>query len=399
MNRVVVYFTILFFLTTFFVIGRKLEKEDNTNLVFSSEETEEFRAIYVSYIELEKYFKGKKEEEGKKNVELMVEKMKKAGFNQILLQVRAFSDSVYSSVLFPYSLKIVENETDSYPFDLLAYFIEVAHNNEMMVHAWINPYRIRSSSDTSTITSLNPAYPYLNTRVVQVIDDKGIYYNPARSEVKNLIIDGVKEIIDNYDVDGIHMDDYFYPSSDIDSVEYQEYLDGGGTLSLSFFRYSIVNDLISSIYKVIKEKDPSILFGIAPDGNVENNKDVHFLDIETILTEEGYIDYIMPQVYYGFFNETKPFYETVSFWNSLIKNESISLIPALAFYKSGVEDSYAKSGSNEWIDYSDIIMRQVLMSRNLSNYKGFSLFRYDSLFASSLNENKLIEFNNLKSIL
>lgn len=399
MNRVVVYFTILFFLATFFVIGRKLEQTDEQNLVFIPEEKEEFRAIYVSYIELEKYFKGKEKEEGKKNVISMVENMKKAGFNQILLQVRSFSDAIYPSVLFPYSLKIVENEKDKYSFDLLSYFIEIAHKNGMFVHAWINPYRIRTSVDISTITSSNPAFPYLNTRVVQVIDNKGIYYNPARDETTKLVVDGIKEIIDNYDIDGIHMDDYFYPSDDIDLVEYQEYIDGGGTLSLSFFRYSIINNLISKIYKVIKEKDSSILFGIAPDGNIENNKDKHFLDIETLLRENCYIDYVMPQVYYGFFNETKPFYETVSFWNSLIKNDSISIIPALAFYKSGLEDEYAKSGKNEWIEYSDIIMRQVLMSRNLSFYKGFSLFRYDSLFGDNLNENKVIEFNNLKSIL
>ena len=102
--------------------------------------------------------------------------------------------------------------------------------------------------------------------------------------------------------------------------------------------------------------------------------------------------------YYGFLNSTKPFEETVKSWNNLITN-NISLIPALAFYKTGNIDKYAKEGINEWIEYNNIISREVMLSRELSNYKGFAIFRYDSIFGNNLTENAFLEKENLKNIL
>ena len=106
----------------------------------------------------------------------------------------------------------------------------------------------------------------------------------------------------------------------------------------------------------------------------------------------------MPQVYYGFLNSTKPFEDTVKSWNNLITN-NIELIPALAFYKTGNIDEYAKEGSNEWIEYNNIISREVMLSRELSNYSGFAIFRYDSIFGSNLTSTSFLEKENLKNIL
>ena len=106
----------------------------------------------------------------------------------------------------------------------------------------------------------------------------------------------------------------------------------------------------------------------------------------------------MPQVYYGFLNSVKPFDETVKSWNNLITND-IDLIPALAFYKSGNIDNYAKEGVNEWIEYNNIIAREVSFSRELANYSGFAIFRYDSIFNNNLSENAFLEKENLKNIL
>ena len=108
----------------------------------------------------------------------------------------------------------------------------------------------------------------------------------------------------------------------------------------------------------------------------------------------------MPQIYFGFFNSIKPFYETVKEWNSYIKTDTVKLIPALAFYKVGMEDKYAKSGFNEWIDNDNIIMREILLSRNLKNYKGFSLFRYENIFNEEIyTKTSIKEIENLKKIL
>ena len=226
--------------------------------------------------------------------------------------------------------------------------------------------------------------------------DTGIYYNPASSKVESLILKGVEEIIKNYDVDGIHFDDYFYPKSlSIDEYQYNEFKE---EMTLSEFRLNTITSLIKKTYDLVKSYDKSIQFGISPDGNIDNNYNSNYVDTRKFCSEKGYLDYIMPQVYYGFLNSTKPFEDTVKAWNSLITND-IELIPALAFYKTGNVDNYAKEGINEWVEYNNIVAREVMLSRDLSNYKGFAIFRYDSIFGSNLTDITFLEKENLKKIL
>lgn len=363
------------------------------------EEREEKRAVFISYIELGNYLRGKDEETIKKTIDDMLDNVKNFDFNMVILQVRSFSDAIYPSSIFPSSRSVVNNEGDELPFDILKYFIKKAHKKDLELHAWINPYRISNDTDTSIISKENPAYKLLNTSSVKVIDNVGIYYNPASSEVESLILDGIEEIIKNYDVDGIHFDDYFYPkSNDIDSTDYEKAYKDNNSLTLQEYRLNTISSLIRKTYKLIKSCDKSILFGISPDGNIDNNYNSNYVDTRKFCTEEGYLDYIMPQVYYGFLNSTKPFEDTVKSWNNLITND-IDLIPALAFYKTGNIDEFAKEGVNEWVEYNNIIAREVMLSRELSNYSGFALFRYDSIFGNNLTETSFLEKENLKNIL
>ena len=360
---------------------------------------EEKRAVFISYIELGNYLRGKDEETIKKTIDDMLDNVKNFDFNMVILQVRSFSDAIYPSSIFPSSRSVVNNEGDELPFDILKYFIKKAHQKDLELHAWINPYRISNDTDTSIISKENPAYKLLNTSSVKVIDNVGIYYNPASSEVESLILDGIEEIIKNYDVDGIHFDDYFYPkSNDIDSTDYEKAYKDNNSLTLQEYRLNTISSLIRKTYKLIKSYDKSILFGISPDGNIDNNYNSNYVDTRKFCTEEGYLDYIMPQVYYGFLNSTKPFEDTVKSWNNLITND-IDLIPALAFYKTGNIDEFAKEGVNEWVEYNNIIAREVMLSRELSNYSGFALFRYDSIFGNNLTETSFLEKENLKNIL
>ena len=362
-------------------------------------ETSEKRAVFISYIELGNNLRSKNETNMKNTIDMMLDNVKTFGFNMIILQVRSFSDAIYESDIYPSSRSIVNTEGDDLPFDILDYFIKEAHKNKLELHAWINPYRISNNTDISIISKDNPAYELLNTNAVKVIDNVGIYYNPASSKVESLILEGIEEIIKNYDIDGIHFDDYFYPkSTDIDSANYKEACKDNSSLTLQEFRLNTISSLIRKTYKLIKSYDKSISFGISPDGNIDNNYNSNYVDTRLFCSEEGYLDYIMPQVYYGFLNSVKPFEETVKSWNSLITN-NIELIPALAFYKTGNKDEFAKDGSNEWIEYNNIISREVMLSRELSNYSGFAIFRYDSLFSSNLTETSFLERENLKNIL
>ena len=362
-------------------------------------EVTERKAVFISYIELGNYIRGKDVSDAKKTIDDMIKNVNNFGFNMIILQVRSFSDAIYPSTIFPSSRSVVNMEGDTLSFDVLDYFIKIAHKNNIELHAWINPYRISNDTDINIISKDNPAYKLLNTDSIKVIDNVGIYYNPASSEVLDLILDGIEEIIKNYDVDGIHFDDYFYPkSSNIDYIEYNIAKDLDSSLTLQEFRLSVITSLIKKSYDLIKDYDKSILFGISPDGNIDNNYNSNYVDTRLFCSEKGYLDYIMPQVYYGFLNSVKPFEDTVKSWNNLITN-GIDLIPALAFYKTGNIDEFAKEGVNEWIDYNNIIAREVMLSRELTNYSGFSIFRYDSLFSNNLSLNAFLEKENLKNII
>ena len=125
-------------------------------------------------------------------------------------------------------------------------------------------------------------------------------------QVRQMVADGVGEIVSNYDVDGIHFDDYFYPSvSDADPslwFDKPEYDASGSSLSIADWRRNNVNRMVRDVYETVKEIDPSVEFGISPAGNVDNlrKNTANFVDIDAWLSNPGYVDYIMPQLYWGF---------------------------------------------------------------------------------------------------
>ncbi len=366
-------------------------KLDRTSI---KKEEEETRAIFVSYIELNKYIKGNDYEISKRNIRKIIKNIKKLKCNTIILQVRSASDAIYKSNIYPLSLNIVNTEYDDY-YDVLDYFIKESHKSNVKVIAWINPYRIRTTCDKTTITEKNPAYKYLDTDIVYI--NNGIYYNPSKQETEDLIVKGVEEVL-NYDVDGILFDDYFYPDNNIDKKDYEEYIKNNEFIEEKDYRLNIVNKMIKRVYKTCKNKN--IKFGISPDGNIDNNYNKNYADVKSWLKSNEYIDFIMPQIYYGFYNSTRDYIKVTKEWENLIENKDIELYIALAFYKVGMEDKYAKSGFNEWIDNDNIIMREILLSRNLKNYKGFSLFRYENIFNEEIyTKTSIKEIENLKKIL
>ena len=332
----------------------------------------EIKGIFISYIEYLENFQGKTNREIETKIKNMVNTCKENNINTIYLHVRPFSDSIYDSSIFPFTHTISGIQGESINMDILEHFIEKAHKKDIEIHAWINPYRISNQTDINKLSKDNPGYKWLNTNNVKIIEGKGIYYNPASNDVKELIISGVVEIVENYDVDGILFDDYFYPD---DTIDLENYKAVENTISLSDYRLSQVNELVSSIYKKIKEIKPDVLFGISPDGNIDNNYEDHYADVKTWLKEDNYIDYIMPQIYYGFIHQTKPFIKTLNEWNDLVKNK-VKIIPVLALYKVGEYDDYAGTGSSEWLENDDIIEKQIKVLQKTKKYHGFSLFRY-----------------------
>lgn len=380
---------IFFFLCSIFFIFTSFDQNKSIETT-----TKEKRGIFISYIELSKYLKGKDVEEGIDSIRNMISNVEELGFTMILLQVRSFSDAIYPSDIFPWSATVSEMEGVSPGYDILKSFLDICNEEKIELYAWINPYRIRGDEDSSDISQDNPAYSYLNTSVVEV--NNGIFYNPASTEAREIIVDGVEELVQNYSVDGVIFDDYFYPNDTIDLEEYEEYKKTNSDVSIEEFRFCQVNELIQDVYQVCHQNNT--LFGVSPDGNIENNYQKHYADVKTWAGKTGYVDFLMPQIYYGFYNETKAFVSVLNAWEELATK--VELLPVLAFYKVGAVDNFAKSGSTEWMENDDIIMREVLLTRNLKQYQGFSLFRYDYLFNSELRTSTtMAELKNMKKIL
>jgi len=383
---------VIVLVTAIFIFNKKEEKDS----IIPENKIVEDRGVFISYLEFNSNLRGKSETEQKIKIIEMINNLKEKKFNLILLQVRPFSDAIYNSKIFPLSATISGKEGKEMGYDLLSYFIDVAHRNKIKIHAWINPYRIRSDTNASSISKLNPAYKWIKDGSNNVQIKSGIYYNPASTEVLNLIIKGVSELVNNYDIDGLLYDDYFYPNKTIDLENYKIYQKEGGKLTLKEYRYQNINNLIKETYLAIKKINKDVLFGISPAGNIENNKNNLYLNIDYLL-ESSYLDYVMPQIYFGFNNSNKPYIKTVNEWKELIKNPNIKFYVALAPYKIGKTDKYAGSGKDEWINSTDILKRQIEYLRTTN--ASFSLFRYDYLFnESKYQKNTLIELNNMYSI-
>ncbi len=361
----------LFFLTDATISYAK--RKNNKKEVFDNE----IRAIYISYLEYLNNFLGNSKEINQVKIEKMIDVIKEHNLNTIILHVSPFSDSIYKSKYFPYSYTLTGVEGKNPGFDYLEYFIKKSHARNIKVYAWINPYRINFEKDVNKIGKDNPAYKLINTTSIYA-DKNGIYYNPASKLVKDLIVKQVEEIINNYNVDGIHFDDYFYIQKDIDNYEYSSYIEQNSDISLREFRLMNTNDLIKRVYEVIKKKDPNIIFSIAPDGNISNNYQYHYADIKTWLDSSLYIDIIMPQIYYGFNNEYSPFSKVLEDWISLKKNQNIKMVPVLAYYKINKEDIEAGSGVNEWVNDHNLIYKQIDLIKK-KNLDGYAYFRYDYL--------------------
>ena len=364
----------------------------NSNKETKKEEIKEEKGVFISYIDYN-VLKGKNKDEMSKEIAYMIKNIKDFGLNSIILQTNPFNDAIYQSEIYQSSHIVVEHEGDQLPIDILKTFIEKGRENNISIYAWMNPYRIRNKNSIKDISKDSYYYKWLHTNNIEKTD-KGIFLNPASEEVLEYITKGINELCTNYDIKGVIYDDYYYPTGTIDLKNYKEQ---NKKISLKEYRINNINKLIEQSYNTVKEVNKNIKFGLSPSGNIENNLNKEYLDIKSILKTEK-IDMIIPQLYYGFNNETKPYIKTLNDWNSINKNNH-DLYVALSLYKSGKQDKWAGKGKNEWLENDDIIKKQILIARNTNNYKGFFIYRYDNLFNDINNKKLNTEIDNLKSIM
>ncbi|HVI39299.1 MAG TPA: family 10 glycosylhydrolase, partial [Anaerovoracaceae bacterium] len=370
------------------VTGSPAEPERGENTPRSGE----LDAMWISYLE---YMEMPKDEGGFKTaIDEMFDRCVDLGMNAVIVHVRSHCDAMYPSRYYPWSAFASGTQGVDPGYDPLQYMISAAHSRGLEFHAWLNPYRVTGYGNYwNKVAASNPAKVWLSDNDPAndrwVLLHKGEYYlNPSVPQVRQMVADGVKEIVSNYDVDGIHFDDYFYPSvNDSDPALYfdkPEYDASGSSLSIADWRRNNVNMLVKDVYAAVKDIDPNIQFGISPAGNVDNlRKDTaNFVDIDTWLSNPGYVDYIMPQLYWGFErrdasgNIAAYAYENnLNTWISLAAKGNTKLYVGLNMANAGTSVSDNNSVS-EWLRYDDIISRQVLAARATGKVDGFAFFRY-----------------------
>ena len=353
------------------------EAEQETELPKGQEtEAREAVAVWVPYMSLTT--EEKTEQAFKENYEHIVDSSKAMGINTLYIHVRPFGDSLYPSEYFPWSHLLTGEQGGDPGYDPLAYMIEYAHSKDMEFHAWLNPMRVKSAETPSELAGNNPyktlsgEYPFYFMEY-----EGGVYLNPAYQYVRTLIADSAAEIVRNYQVDGIHFDDYFYPAEDaeLDFAAYESYAGTvGEALSLQEWRCVNINTMVSQVYSAVKQENEAVQFGISPAGNLDNNLKIG-ADVKEWCRTAGYIDYICPQLYYSYENEALGFSDALESWMSLDRHDELEMYIGLAVYKAG---SDADNGT--WLLENDNIKRQIEDSR-LAGGDGIALYSYDYLFA------------------
>lgn len=267
--------------------------------------------------------------EQKKEVIQLLEYLKTNKFNAVILQVRPQADALYKSNYEPWSYFLTgkQNQAPQPFYDPLQFWIDEAHERGMELHAWLNPYRAHhtSSKDIS-----NESIVLKNPEMVYRLKEGFYWMDPSQKETQELTTKVVMDIVNRYDIDGIHFDDYFYPypsyngDNDFpDEKSYQAYINNNGTLSKGDWRRLCVNNLIEKIYNKIKSSKSHVKFGISPFGiwrpgfppSIKGFDQYEKLYADAKLwLNKGWIDYFSPQLYWPTSKTEQSFPVLLSWW-------------------------------------------------------------------------------------
>ena len=343
----------------------------------------EWRAVWVSYLDWAQ-LDFSTEETFRAGAAQLLDNCAGLGLNTVLAQVRPFGDALYRSSLFPWSHLCTGVQGQDPGFDPLDVFLTEAHSRGISVEAWVNPYRLRSSAAMppnlaeSGLANTHPEW-------VCTVGD-GLYLNPAEPAAADYVVRGVAELVQNYAVDGIHFDDYFYPTTD-ESIDAAQFA-ASGKGDLAAWRRENVTALVAAVHHTVKAADPTLRFGISPQGNPDNDVNQQYSDVTAWLAaggKEAVIDYLCPQVYWGYgftlqSGSTRFAFENiVPVWLSYPRAEGVALYFGLGAYRVGVGDGGANPDSVSGWSTGSALAAQVDDLRG-QNAGGWALYRYGSLF-------------------
>lgn len=327
--------------------------------------------VWISYIDLSDMMRNTSQEQFRENLREAYKNIVNIGGNTVYVHVRAFADAYYPSELYPYTTAFGDTEA----YDALEIMVSEAHKLGLSFHAWINPMRCgREASfdempDSFELKSFYTEHfgEYLNTAE----GSPYVWLDPSSARVREYIAASASEIVSKYDVDGIHIDDYFYPTvtEDFDRIGFEK----SGEESLSQWRMKNITRLVVQMNMQIKNTNPTVVFEISPQGNVSNNYTQLFADVENWCASTLICDNIIPQVYYGY-GSSSPYLDTINKWSEMVGESQVKLVIGLAVYKIAEESEFQSTDG--------IIGKQLSDALLLHNVSGVAFYNYSTLFSN-----------------
>ena len=348
---------------------------------------EEYRAVWISYLEWQSA-DFSSEAAFRAQMGGWFDQYAAMGLNTVLAQVRPFGDALYPSAIFPWSCVCTGTQGRDPGFDPLAILVEEAHARGLRLEAWLNPYRLALNDTVPGAFSADSLAATHPEWVKQAAG--GQYLDPSRPDVRDCIAAGVQEILDGYAVDGIHLDDYFYPTTD-EAFDAAEYAAADTDLSLEDWRRDNVNALVRQLYQLVHaggRTAGAVPLGISPQGNNDNNYAQQYSDAALWLSTPGYIDYAMPQVYWGYgyttgSGSTRFAFENITAeWLALPRAEGVALYFGLGAYRIGDGDGGNYDHAQDQWQTGHNLADMVTTLRG-AGADGFGLYRSDFLLRSA----------------
>lgn len=271
----------------------------------------------------------------KAEADAILDLMKESGFNAVYFQVRGMSDAMYKSSYEPWSSYLTGTRGAAPSYDPLEYWVAACHERGMECYAWINPYRYESSVSGASWTG---STDYRKTHPDWILEyNNASILNPGIEAVKTRIVDVCREIVTNYDIDGIVFDDYFYLNSVPNSYDSSLYNSSGTTLSQGDWRRENVNDMVRKVNAMIKSVKPYVKFGISPAGVSKTSASKYGISTSSISSApdwqyeqicsdplawlgEGSIDFISPQIYWLTSHSTNGYGKISKWWSDACAN-------------------------------------------------------------------------------
>ncbi|MCD6434786.1 MAG: family 10 glycosylhydrolase [Clostridiales bacterium] len=370
-------------------------------------DSDELRGVWVATVVNLDYPKVQTSNEASLKAEAIkiLDNVESMGLNAVFMQVRPTADAFYKSNYFPWSNYLTgeQGKAPSNGFDPLKFWIDEAHKRGIQIHAWINPYRITKNFSGNVDDAWNQLVDnhIAKKRPELVVEySNNLYFDPGNPLVRTIVAAGVMEIVKNYDVDGIHFDDYFYPSINFNDGEtFKIY--GKDFSNINDWRRNNVTEMIKAVHDVINRIKPSVEFGVSPFG-IWANKESNLLGSDTrgnqsyyshyadtrLWVKEGFVDYINPQIYWNIGYSIADYETIVKWWDDVVEGTDVKLYTGNAAYKVG-----NTSQSKSWVDETEII-RQLEMNKKTKNVNGSVFFRYDSIVDNISLKNVITSYYN-----